>query len=260
MTEHDHLDLELQDLLDDRLSPAEGARVQSHVDACAQCRRALDDLQRGREFARTLRESELPPDLLQNVVSGLRATPPSGRRAAFGRRRLLVYGLGAAAAGLLTTTTVYLRRSRDLPAEVIDTFKAYAAGRRSLEVTTADRATLEQFFDSRLDFHTRVYDLGMMNYRLIGGRTDHLGDHRSAMYVYAGPSNRRLQCQMYRGTVSELPQPSERRSNNDTTFFVYARDAYTAVFWSEGEIICVLASDMPAQDTIALAFAKAMKV
>ena len=215
-------------------------------------------MRRGREFARSARrEAELPPDLLHDVVTGLRAATSPRHRAAFGRRRFLVYGLGAAA-GLLAA--VYLRRSRDLPAEVIDTFKAYDAGRRSLEATTDDPATLEQFFGARLDFHTRVYDLGMMNYRLIGGRTDHLGDHPSAMYVYAGPSDRRLQCEMYRGTLTELPQPRERRTNNDTTFFVYARDVYTAVFWSEGEIVCVLVSDMPGQDTIALAFAKAMKV
>ena len=174
-----------------------------------------------------------------------------------GRRSILVYGLSAAAAGLLAS--VYLRRGHDLPADVIDSFKAYKAGRRPLDVTTADPATLEQFFGTPLDFHTRVFDLGMMNYRLIGGRADRLGHHPAALYVYAGPDNRRLQCQMYRGTLAELPQPSERRANNDTTFFVYSRDVHTAVFWSEGDVVCVLVSDMPAEDTIALAFAKATK-
>ena len=258
MTEHDHLDLELQDLLDDRLSATERARVQTHVDACEQCRQDLEDLRRGRDFARRgLHETELPPDLLNEVVRQL-GQATTGHGSAIGRRRVLLYGLGAVAAGLLAT--VYVRRRRDLPADVIDTFRAYTAGQRSLEVTTSDPATLEQFFVARLDFHTRVFDLGMMNYRLIGGRTDHVSDHRSAMYVYAGPNNRRLQCQMYRGALTELPQPSERRTNNDTPFLVYSRDGYTVVFWSEGDIVCVLVSDMPAEDTIALAFAKAMKV
>ena len=42
MTEHDHLDIELQDLLDERLGPAERAQVQAHVNACARCREAPD--------------------------------------------------------------------------------------------------------------------------------------------------------------------------------------------------------------------------
>ena len=98
-----------------------------------------------------------------------------------------------------------------------------------------------------------------MHYRLVGGRVDRLSDHPTALYVYAGPETRRLACQMYRGTVSDLPEPSARRTANGFTFLVYSRPGHTAVFWSEGAIVCVLVSDMPAEDTLALAFAKAMK-
>ena len=258
MTEQDHLDLELQDLLDERLGPSERVRVQAHVDACDRCRADLDTLRRGREFARRgVPPHELPRDLRGAIERALDRTSAAGGRRGIGRRRVLVYGLSAAAAGILAA--VYLRRGHDLPGEVIETFKAYNAGQRVLDLATADPATLEQFFSARLDFRVRVFDLGMMHYRLVGGRVDRLADHPTALYVYAGPETRRLACQMYRGTVSDLPEPSARRTANGFTFLVYSRPGHTAVFWSEGAIVCVLVSDMPAEDTLALAFAKAMK-
>src|SRR5262249_5741293 len=70
---------------------------------------------------------------------------------------------------------------------------------------------------------------------------------------------RRLICEMFAGAVADLPRPSERRERDGATVFIYARPPYTAVFWAEGAIICVLVSDMNPEETIALAFAKAPK-
>lgn len=44
------------------------------------------------------------------------------------------------------------------------------------------------------------------------------------------------------------------------TFFVYRRGGSTQVFWQEGPTACVLVSDLPTEDVVQLAFAKAMKV
>src|SRR5262245_18596068 len=257
MTE-DHVDLELQDLLDGRLGPAERTRVQAHVDGCARCRAELEEVRRGRDLARNgLPAADLLPGLLSDLVKRLDAATLRERRPVLVRRRFLAYGVSAAAAGLLAAA--YLRGGHDLPSEAIETYQAYQAGQRSLEVTTSDPAALEQFFQLRHAFRTRVFDLGMMNYRLLGGRTDRLGGRETALYVYASPENRRLLCQMFRGTLSELPQPSERRDHDGITFFIYSRGANIAVFWAEADVLCVVVSDMPAEDTIAVAFAKAMK-
>src|SRR5712692_2049656 len=185
MTE-EHFDLELQDLLDGRLAPAERARVQAHVDGCARCQAELEDVRRGRELARRgLSSADLPPGLLGDLLKRIDAATPSAHRAALGRRRFLAYGAGAVAAGLLAV--VYLRRRRDLPSEAIEAYQAFQAGGRSLEVTTSDPAVLERFFQTHLAFRTRVFDLAMMNYRLIGGRTDQLSGRETALYMYASP-------------------------------------------------------------------------
>jgi hypothetical protein len=40
---------------------------------------------------------------------------------------------------------------------------------------------------------------------------------------------------------------------------VYERDGVTSVFWQEGTVVCVLASDLPREEVVQLAYAKAMK-
>ena len=258
MTVENHFDLELQDLLDGRLGAADAARVEAHVRECAGCREELDVLRRGRDLARTaVSRADVPPELLASVVARLDAAAPGPRRFDARRRRLLMYAVGTAAAGL--ATAIYVRRRPDIPAEAAESYVAYRNGTKSLEVTTGDPAALEQFFNGRLPFRTRVFDLAMMRYSLAGGRIDQLGGHSSAMYVYAGPDGRHLLCQMYLGTLSELAQPDERRTQNGIAFQVYTRGPHTAVFWSEASVTCVVVSDMPAADTVALALAKAMK-
>jgi len=254
----DHFDLELQDLLDGRLGDADAARVEAHVRECARCREELDALRRGRDLARTgLARAELPEGLRERVAARLDAEAPGHGGVNVKRRRLLIYGVGAAAAGL--ATAIYLRRRLDIPDEAAASYVAYRKGEKSMEITAGDPAALERFFNERLPFRTRVFDLAMMRYTLVGGRVDRLGGHASAMYAYDGPDDRHLLCQMYSGTLSELPPPDERRTQNGIAFQIYSRGPHTAVFWSEGAVTCVVVSDMPAADTIGLAFAKAMK-
>ena len=65
-------------------------------------------------------------------------------------------------------------------------------------------------------------------------------------------------CQMLPGTLDELPAPDETHEDRGFTFQVYRRDRLTAIFWLEGEVLCVLASDMPSPELLALAREKAM--
>jgi hypothetical protein len=65
---------------------------------------------------------------------------------------------------------------------------------------------------------------------------------------------------MYLGTLEELPEPSRTLEHDGIAFRVYERDGRTMVFWEEGDVVCVLTSDAPAQAVIDLSFAKAVKV
>lgn len=64
--------------------------------------------------------------------------------------------------------------------------------------------------------------------------------------------------EMYEGNVRDLSGAPEVRRRGNFTFLVYRMRDRTQVFWQEGNV-CVLVSDIPGEDVIQLAFAKAMK-
>src|SRR5262249_31770521 len=135
------------------------------------------------------------------------------------------------------------------------------SGLRALPHETGETRALEGFFvRAGIPFPTRVFDLAMMNYRLVGGRAHRLAGRPSAFFVYRGEGNRILVCQMYRGNTADLPGGAERIEHNGIVFYLYRRDGLTEVFWQEGDITCVLVSDAPPEETTSLAFAKAVKV
>ncbi len=65
---------------------------------------------------------------------------------------------------------------------------------------------------------------------------------------------------MYEGDVRRLPKDGVPRSHGGITFFVCHRGGSTQVFWQEGATACVLVSDIPTEEVVQLAFAKATKV
>lgn len=125
----------------------------------------------------------------------------------------------------------------------------------------AGPAQLESHFAQQgIEFETRVFDLAMMDYHLAGGGVQDLEGRPSALFAYRGPDGVLMVCRMYLGNVEELPAPSRTLEHDGITFHVYERDGRTLVFWEEGDVVCVLTSDAPAQAVIDLSFAKAVKV
>jgi hypothetical protein len=71
------------DRLDGTIRPADRARLDAHLGACAECRELLDDFQRIAESARTLDDQDAPSDDVWNaILSGVRAARREERRAA----------------------------------------------------------------------------------------------------------------------------------------------------------------------------------
>src|SRR5262245_50026156 len=68
MTDRTHPDIELQDLLDERLDTHDRAHVEAHLATCDDCRAALDALRRARAAARELPRVEVPPTLLRDIT------------------------------------------------------------------------------------------------------------------------------------------------------------------------------------------------
>ncbi len=257
---------ELQLLLDGRLAAERRAAVQAHLAECGRCRRELDAL---RTLKTALREGvsqhPVPRELAARVAGALAAESarPAGAQehGVRFRRRPVVIGVALAAAAALV---LVLARGgqRDFVAAAVRDFAGYPTIALHLQFQTTDPAALERFFArAQLPFPTRVFDFGMMGYRLVGGRVHRLAPgRRSALFAYENPAGEHVLCQMYQGNVAELPAPAEERENNGIRFSIYRKDNLTLVFWQEGSVVCVLVAAGDAEAAIQLAYAKAIKV
>jgi anti-sigma factor RsiW len=260
---NEHPTQALQELLDERLDAAARAEVERHVAACERCRRELEVL---RWTRRTLRDAAtggpVPPTLEDDVMAALDAEAGgAGRPGSVARPPWHLPLAAAAVLGILGLALLLLRPGADVPALQARDFASFQTGRLTLELEVDDVATIERFFSEQdLGFEARVLDLAMMAYEPVGGRVHRVEGKPSALFVYRGPDGQILVCQMFVGLVADLPTGAERRSNEGIEFRIYERDGKTVVAWQEGLVVCVLVSDIPREEVIQLAFAKAMKV
>lgn len=264
-----HPDEQLVDFIDGRLDTAAHDAVGAHLETCAECRAIHRELVAGRDMAATLRaDAPLPADLLASIARQLDAEPPVASPAApsVPARQVSVspawrVALGALAAAALVALYLQIgavEPGLDLPAQAARDVAAVGSRTLPLTSTTSDAAALERYFAETPGPRVRVIDLAMMQILLEGGVRHTLGGRPSALYAYRTPSGARLVCQMYEGRLTDLPPPADVRESNGFRFHVYTRDGITLVFWQEGELVCVLASELPAEEVIALAQAKAM--
>ena len=244
----------LDDLLTGRISADDRRRIEEHLAGCPICRAEWERLTATRELLRRSSEAEPVPDHVAAAVSS--ALRGASGPVVFARR--IAIGIAAVAAVLIAV--LLLRKpTEDPPTGAVHDLQSITAGSAPLELRTADTKEMQKWFNARLDFPTRVFDFGMMRYQLIGGRIDDVAGHRSALFVYRHVNGALVVCQMYRGRTDELPRGAERRTHDGIDFFIYQRDEATVVFWQEGSVVCVLASAIPREEAVSLAFAKAMK-
>ncbi len=259
MTAHHPLGEDIQDFADGRLTPARRDDLETHLTTCRQCRRELERLRWVKEGTTRLPVPEPPSDLSARIAQALDGEDRLNSRASSWRRYLL-----PAAAVLAATAAVVILATRgpqDLPSAVARDVAAYRTEALSLDTASTDGPTLERYFARHgLVFRTRVFDLGMMGYGLVGARVHRLAGRPSALFVYRGAADRTLVCQMFAGSLDELPQGGEPRRHNGIEFRIFRERGVTLVFWTEGSVVCVLASDVSSEEVVQLAYAKAGKV
>lgn len=258
-----HYDDELQEMLDGRLSARERSAVEAHVAGCGRCHGQLQALRSARQAARGAELRPAPASLESHVLALLKAERSARERP--GRRTAGLLGrpawIGAAAALVLVAGVLAMLRQPGLPAAVANDYARYRAGEVALDFVTGDPERLQAFFSNNgIRFPTRVLDLGMMKYRLIGGRTGAVRGRASAFFVYRHEDGHVVVCQMYPGNLDELGPAGAGREHDGIPFRVFGEGGVTLVFWPEGGVMCVLAGEGDPERVIQLAFAKAMKV
>ena len=255
----------LVDFVDGRLDAASADAVRAHLAGCPDCRALEAELRAAVAASAALRGDviEMPADLFASVSRALDAeTVRAAAPVPVTRIHPVVRALVSAAA-VAALVVLYLQVGTPRPASDVPTLVARdlaALGSRSLPfaVQARDAATLEQYFAASSGPRVRVIDLAMMQITLEGATRHLLAGRPSGLYSYQTPSGARLVCQMYEGRLADLPPPERVRDENGFRFQIYTRGRVTVVFWQEGDLVCVLASELPAAEVVALAVAKAM--
>lgn len=261
MSEPMHPGEQLADLVDGRLSEAEAADVRAHLEQCAACRVVHGELRAAREAARALQgDVPMPADLLASLSRALDREDASEHRVAPARvpialRVLLQVAATIAFAVLFNAIGT---RPRDLPRELASIQVRVGSPEFALEIASSDVQAIERYFAEAGAPRVRVIDLSMMGIVNEGGVRYLNNNHPIALMAYRMPSGARLVCQMYEGLLADLPPPATTREQNGFRFQLYRRGTLTLVFWQEGELVCVLGAELPADEVMALAVAKAM--
>jgi anti-sigma factor RsiW len=268
-----HLGDEIQELLDGRLDPAREMAVRAHLAACDACRQEWQRLEWLKTRLRGLADAPpVPTDLASTIrtvldreglerssatepVDASSASPASASRRV-SRARL---GIAAGIAALLVVAIgggLFWWLAPPSPSEIAGDYESLERAALHVQYATADPRELERRFAARGGIPTRVYDLGMMHYTLVGGRAHAHRGQPGTLAVYRGARGERVICEMY-SAPPPRHAPIDRRTHNGIEFTVYRQGAIVMVFWDEGPVTCVLAAIMDPEALVQLAFAKA---
>src|SRR5262245_43803982 len=254
-----HLDSELQYLLDGRADAVVRGEAEDHLRSCAECRRRLAALGAVRAAVRGgSGPSELPPELAERLRGALDREDSIARPRSLPVRRAWVAAAAIAAAALLLLVLLPRGRTPDVVDQALGQYRVETGTLPPRSLRTSDIAALEAFLRAQnLPFPVRVLDLGMMRWELVGGGVEPLGGAPSVVLVYRR-DGRIVVCRMYLGSTAAMPPTEDVEEHRGFRFQVYERDGLTAVFWQEGDTVCVLVSDLGRAEVMDLAVAKAM--
>lgn len=250
----------LQAFLDGCLEGEQRRAVERHLASCARCRSELSVLRWTRDRVGDLARAPVPPGLTERLRAALDAEDAG--RARGGLPRWLPLAAAALVVALVAVPLWWSGRT-DPVAKVRADLASVAAGDLPLEAVGLAPAQLERWFAGRgVPFETRVFDLSPMAWELAGGRVGTVGGETSALYAYRGPEDALVVCQMYRGSLPARDDASReiRVRDDGLEFVIVRREGAVLVFWLEGGVVCVLASeDLNAEEVLALAYAKAVR-
>jgi anti-sigma factor RsiW len=186
----------LETYFDGELDALSAADMERHIGACAECRAAIEDLEKlRRSLRRDLGFDHATPELRARVAAALdRETAPAPRRPVPEPRPVIrapafwrgaVAGIGgvavAASAVFLFWAPVVVN---PLFSDLVNAHVRSLMPAHLIDVESTDRHTVKPWFAGHTDVSPAVFDFAGEGYRLVGGRADYFDRQRAAVVVY----------------------------------------------------------------------------
>jgi anti-sigma factor RsiW len=253
-------------LVDRELLDAERSPLEAHLQECSSCRMAVEQERILKETIRGRAERMSAPRALRDrILTDRRVFPDTTAPLWRGRTRLMTRlarpGLAAALLLAIALPAFFLFQVDREPvaAAALESYDLFRKGALSVRRTANPEEIVEQLTRAvGGHFHPMGYDFTAMQMRPVAGLVREIQGRKILVAIYEG-SGGTLFCYTFSGSEEDAPPDSAKFIDpvKKINFYAFSRTGVNAVFHREGEIICVLASEMPMDQLLALARSKA---
>lgn len=256
-------------LVDDELSRDELSLIKPHLANCQKCDR-IYVLERAlkSELQEAAKGLHAPPALRRKILRDQRR--PLGRswlsapRLKLPRSASFVAQTAAIMVllGLSLFSARYWLQSTQFPIAggIFQSYKQIAQGELSPVVETGNMTELKEHLLRSVSgkFAPMAYDFSMMDLQLVGGLFQEIANRPVLVTVHKGNGST-LICYTFPGSEDDAPAVAEILFDpgKGMNFYQFSYAGTNAVMHREGQVMCILVSQMPMNELLALARSKA---
>jgi len=226
----------LHPYLDNELETEMAARVNMHMEKCADCKAQFAELQALRDGIRQHAPYFAAPELMERrIMSEL-----SRQKPAHLPRQWLAPVFSAAA--LAASVMLYLSTPSPQDAlvdEVVSSHVRSLMEQHLTDVASSDKHTVKPWFAGKLDFSPPVYDFTEQGYPLLGGRLDYIDNQIVAALSYKRNKH----------VINVFIMPTTQA---DAAMHSLSKRGYNLVFWRQNHLAFEAVSDLNRQELEAL--------
>lgn len=258
-------------LVDKELFGLERSSIEAHLQECPRCRRVYEtEMTLKQAVSSAGAELGAPAELRHRILSDPQTFASKDRPAIKCTKRIrrswrevpaLRPALALASLAVLIFSLLYFVRApaRPIALAALQVQKKIVAGDIVLH-KTADPNELRNWLSRSVDgsFAPMQYDFSALRLRPVGGTVENISGRKVLVTVYAG-SGMSVTCFTFIGIEGDAPQdatvvadPAELRR-----FYLFSEGALHAVLHLDKNIVCILVSELPASELMAMIRAQA---
>ena len=253
-------------LVDRELLDPERVSLESHLQECSDCRAAVEQQQRVKQALRESAERVRAPGALRDrILSDRRIFPGQSRRrwqdyiGPIPRPARAALAVALILAIAIPTFLLLKPRSEPIASAALKTYPLFATGELSVQRAENPNEVVEQLTRAvGGHFHPMGYDLSAMQLRPVAGLAREIQGRHILIAIYQGQGGT-LFCYTFFGSEEDAPANAAKFFDpvKKINFYAFSQGSLNAILHREGEIICILASEMPMEQLLTLAKSKA---
>jgi Putative zinc-finger len=247
-------------LVDDEISDPERSSIESHLKDCARCRRVYEQERAIKSEIHNLATEITAPAELQRKILGDYGMPPNKGGLSRRWRDILSFrpfGHPAFAFTLLLIVLLpaiyfFTQRSQPVSLAALQVQRKIAGGEISLRTATNQSEIRDwQIRAVNGKFAPMEYDLAAMRLQPTGGLVQDIDGRKMLVTVYSG-AGQSITCFTFLGNENDAPHDATIvfDQSRKINFYLFSTNGYNAVLHREGNVICLLVSQMPEQELL----------